>query len=127
MSGLSNNEVYYVIDANTSGFKVSSIRGGDAIPLIAATDVTSNGHHFDAFNKNVKTARIASNTTSVVSADNFIKIPDNPFVDGDVVYYSTAAGNTAITGLANNRSYYIVAVNTSGIKLSDTYNGSGQQ
>lgn len=124
VSGLSNNEVYYVIGANTSGFKVSSIRGGEAIPLIAALSINSNGHFFDAFNKNVKTARIASNTTSIVSADNFIKIPSNPFVDGDVVYYTTAAGNTAITGMANNRSYYVIASNTSGIKLSDTYNGS---
>ena len=124
ISGLSNNESYFVVSANTSGFKVSQTTGGEPIPLIAATSVTSNGHHFDQANRNVPVVRVAANSTNIDTALNFIKIPGNPFKFGDAIHYTTSTGNTAITGMANNRTYYVVQSNTSGIKLSERYNGS---
>lgn len=65
------------------------------------------------------------NAATSVSADaDFIAIPSNPFSDGDQVTYLVAAGNTAIGGLANNTSYYVVESNTTGIKVSSTWGGA---
>ena len=65
------------------------------------------------------------NAATSVNADaDFIAIPNNPFSDGDQVTYLVAAGNTAIAGLANNTSYYVVESNTTGIKVSSTWGGT---
>jgi hypothetical protein len=40
------------------------------------------------------------------------------------VKYSTAAGNTALSGLANNGQYYVVSANSGGVKLSTSRGGS---
>lgn len=60
--------------------------------------------------------------TGVVS--NFISITNNPYANGDQVVYQTATGNTALTGLTNAASYFVVAANTTGVKLSSTRNGT---
>ena len=62
--------------------------------------------------------------TSINAGLNFVELPSHPFSDGDEVTYLTSAGNTAITGLANNTSYYVVESNTSGIKLSTSFGGA---
>lgn len=62
--------------------------------------------------------------TSVSNTENFISIAGNVFQNNDVVTYIAAAGNTALTNLANNTTYYIVQANSSGVKLSGTLNGS---
>ena len=69
------------------------------------------------------TATFNSNT-QVASSNNFIAVSSNPFVNNDVVKYITSPGNTAIGGLANNNSYYVVSANTTGVKLSSSLNGS---
>jgi len=63
-------------------------------------------------------------STDVSSGDDFISIPSNVFQNNDVVKYLVAAGNTAVSGLANNTSYYVVSANSTGVKLSSTLNGS---
>ena len=60
--------------------------------------------------------------TSVAS--NFISITDNPYSNGDTVVYQTATGNTALTGLTNATSYFVVLANTTGVRLSSTRGGS---
>lgn len=62
--------------------------------------------------------------SGVANTTDFISITTNPFVDGDAVLYTTAAGNTAISGLANNGTYYVVSSNTTGVKLSTSSGGS---
>lgn len=61
--------------------------------------------------------------THVNAGDDFISIRRNPFIVGQIVTYSTAAGNTVISGLANSSDYYVTASNTTGIKLSTTNGG----
>ena len=55
---------------------------------------------------------------------NFITITSNPYANGDYVTYQTATGNTAITGLTNASSYYVVSANSTGLKLASTRGGS---
>jgi hypothetical protein len=96
-SSLSNNEYYYVVFANTTGIKISETRGGDAL--------------------NLNTVAI-SNTLELHTLTKVI----NPFANGDLVLYTTS--NTAVQGLTNSTSYYVVNTTPNTVKLSLTANGS---
>lgn len=96
-SSLSNNDYYYVVFANTSGIKISETRGGDAL--------------------NLNTVAI-SNTLELHTVTKLI----NPFANGDTVLYTTS--NTAVQGLSNATSYYVVNTTPNTVKLSLTVNGS---
>lgn len=63
------------------------------------------------------------NANSSVDA-NFITIESNYFENNQQVLYTTATGNTVITGLTNNTLYYVISANTSGLKLSSSSGGS---
>lgn len=73
-------------------------------------------------NNRFATASFNSNT-DVASTNNFITISSNPFVNNDVLKYVTSPGNTVITGLTNNQSYYVVSANSTGVKLSSSLEG----
>ena len=60
----------------------------------------------------------------VTSATDFIAISGNVFQNSDLLTYTVAAGNTAISGLANAASYYVVGANSTGIQLSTTVGGA---
>jgi hypothetical protein len=96
-STMSNAAFYYVAFANTSGVKLSTTLGGSVL--------------------NVNTAAIGSEKHSLLQ---YI----NPFANGDLVLYTTATGNTVVTGLTNSTSYYVVNTTPNTVKLSLTANGS---
>lgn len=96
-SSLSNNDYYYVVFANTTGIKISETKGGDAL--------------------NLNTTAI-SNTLELHTLTRVI----NPFANGDLVLYTTS--NTAVQGLTNATSYYVVNTTPNTVKLSLTANGS---
>jgi hypothetical protein len=54
---------------------------------------------------------VSSNTISFLYGKNF-------FANGDTVTYLTDTGNTAISGLTNNTSYYILSASETGVKLA---------
>lgn len=62
--------------------------------------------------------------TKVNNTSDFISIANNVFANNDRVLYTTSAGNTALTGLTNNTSYWVVSANSSGLKLSSTRGGA---
>lgn len=69
-------------------------------------------------------------TSNVDVINNFIRIP-NSFSNGNLIFsnneiivYSVDTGNTVMTGLSNNDSYYIRYANDSGFKLSQTLEGT---
>jgi hypothetical protein len=97
VSTMSNSAFYYVVFANTSGVKLSTTLGGSVL--------------------NVNTAALSSEKHSLLQ---YI----NPFANGDLVLYTTDTGNTAITGLTNSTSYYVVNTTPNTVKLSLTSNGS---
>ena len=55
---------------------------------------------------------------------NFITVSSNPFVNGDIVVYANAAGNSVVSGLTSGTNYHIIGANSSGFKLSTTPYGS---
>ena len=102
IGGLTNAASYYVVSANTTAFKVAATSGGNPINVTAG--VSETGHTLRRL--------------------DFIDINSNILQNDDIVTYKTAAGNTAIVGLANNTSYYVVGANTGGVYLSATADGS---
>jgi hypothetical protein len=97
VSTMSNSAFYYVVFANTSGVKLSTTLGGSVL--------------------NVNTDALSSEKHSLLQ---YI----NPFANGDLVLYTTDTGNTAVTGLTNSTSYYVVNTTPNTVKLSLTSNGS---
>ena len=111
VSGLTNNALYYVRYANSTGLALSETVSGANVD-ITALNPGGSGHYLRYYDANA-------------SGHNIIKY-GNEFEDNQRVIYRTPAGNTAIAGLANNTAYYIVSANTIGFKLSDTRGGSAK-
>ena len=107
--GLSNNTLYYVRYANTSGLALSLTAGGANID-ITALNPGDSGHFLRYYN-------------AAFNGHNLIKYA-NEFANNQRVLYRIPTSNTVISGLANNTAYYIVSANTIGFKLSDTIGGS---
>jgi len=137
LTNLANAKFYYTVSANSTGIKLANEFDGDSIDL--TNGLTQNGHSFaltKRFNSNSsitnetdfisfgEVIKIVDANTQVSSQTNFISIPSNEFVNGQIVTYLVSPGNTALTNLVNNNSYYVIASNSSGIKLSNTKNGS---
>lgn len=73
-------------------------------------------------NNRFATATFNSNT-DVSSTNNFITVSSNQFVNNDVLRYIVSPGNTVVTGLSNNQSYFVVSANSTGVKLASTLGG----
>lgn len=91
----------------------------------------ANGAFYYAANVTASSIQLQTNPRTLTKSfnaseitSNFISMPRHNFVTNDVVRYTTAAGNTVVSGLANNSVYHIVQANSSGVKLSATRGGS---
>jgi len=114
-----------------------TISGTNSVPAVANASSNSSGRISQIYISNtgqgyiLPTATITSpapvtfnGNTSVSNTNDFISISNNVFQNNDSVKYLVAAGNTAVSGLANNTNYFIVSANSTGVKLSSTLNGS---
>lgn len=97
LQGLSNNSLYYVVQSNSSGVKLSVTLGGTPVDANNASSVSERGHWLRSYM--------------------------NPFANGDYVYYTTATGNTAVTGMANGAHYYVTNTNPLSLQLSSSNTG----
>lgn len=109
VSGLEANALYYVRYANSTGLALSLTAGGANVDLTAANP-GSNGHFLRNYNPDLIGHQLRSYT--------------NEFANGQIVQYRIPNGNTAISGLAANAVYYVVAANNVGFKLASTLSGS---
>ena len=98
LTELGNNNVYYVANTSTNSIKLMS-------------------------NPRIYTYSFNSNS-AVNSTSDFITLTRHSFQNNDIVKYLVAAGNTAVSGLANNTQYYVVSANSAGVKLSATRGGA---
>lgn len=89
---------------------------------IKATFTSSLGSYTLNASKAIKKTFNAN--TGVANTTDFITLSGHEFANGDQVFYSVDTGNTAIGGLTENESYYIVQANSSGVKLSTTVGGA---
>lgn len=85
---------------------------------------TGQGYISPSITISAPAAQTFNSNTSVSNTDDFITISNNVFQNNDTVKYLVAVGNTAVSGLSNNTTYYVVQANSTGIKLSSSLNGS---
>lgn len=83
-------------------------------PRDPTANVTDNASSSKTFNAN----------SGVDNTLDFITIATNAFTNGQVLTYTVSPGTTAIGGLADGASYYVVNANSTGISLSTEYGGS---
>ena len=72
----------------------------------------------------VKT-RTFNGKTAVNSSTNTITSTGHGFVDNEMVVYSIMASDSAIDGLADNESYYVINKTTNTFKLSHSHSNCG--
>jgi hypothetical protein len=153
ISGLTNNQIYYVIETTTNTLKLATQSGNtQSIANIMASAISESGHYImrgfegitnatsyyamdantSGFRLSTTGARayapsnITANTVGVVAANDFIKIAtaNSRFTVGDRVYYAVPKNNVAITPLTGNSYYYIAFANTTGVVLTATPGGT---
>ena len=138
------NVISYVITSSGSGYIANAavtIAGGggsgatsnataNSIGRISAVNANQVGSGYTS-KPSVTVAApsvvlFAGNTANVNTTTDVIEIGANAgfFVNGDIVTYTVAAGNTAIGGLTNNAQYYIVNASSTTIQLSLSPTGS---
>ena len=132
ISGLTANDVYYIVSANNVGFKLSSTLGGSAIN-ITANSTGGESHTIATLPGYLPKDKLFQNVVSTFNANtqvqnssDFINVAsaNSKFANGQQITYSTAPGNTAVTGLANNSLYFIRYANSTGFALSATSSGA---
>lgn len=96
---------------------------------IQIVNITAGGSSFET-NPTVTIAAPSAITFNALSAvsntDDTIALTtaNSKFLVGDRLTYTAATGNTAVVGLTSGASYYVVAANSTTIKLGSTPNGT---
>lgn len=104
-------------NAFVSGGRVTEIRfANNGIGYTIAPTLTVSAPAGITFNA----LSAVSNTADTIA----ISTANTRFALGDIVTYTVAAGNTAVGGLTNAASYYVVFANTTTLALSDTSGGA---
>jgi len=107
--GISNNNTYYAVEANSTGLRLSSTLSGSVLSLTLGANET--GH--------------ALTSTLPASNGHKFSVYRNSFSNGEqVIYNNTYVGSAVITGLANNTMYYVVQANSVGFKVATTFGGA---
>lgn len=129
-----NTAINFVVGSNTATVKFVGSANASAADI---EDLISIGDQVLAGNSSigvqylqVTQISVDNNVTSNVTFNgnndvsnnnlNFISVASNPFVNGDIVVYANAAGNSVVSGLTSGTNYHIIEANSSGFKLSNS-------
>lgn len=120
-----NGTVTFSGGGGSSAAANAQVSGG----RVTAINITNGGSSYET-NPNVAIsapAAITFNALTAVSntADTIaIATANSLFLAGDRLTYTVAAGNTAISGLANGTTYFVKAANSTTLQLSSTATGA---
>jgi len=92
---------------------------GDII-TVGNTDLGFQELKLSTLTKDQETITKTFNASSSVNSAGWFAIANSGFANGQAVTYLVAAGNTNLTELSNNTTYYVKSANTSGFYLSTT-------
>ena len=111
ITGLSNNNFYYVLSANTTGVILTTDAGNTA----AKVNITQSSNVAE-FNSN----------TGVQNSNDFISIAsaNSLFANGGQVRYVISSNTTVVPGLEAEALYYVRYANSTGLALSITAGGA---
>jgi hypothetical protein len=123
--GLTDQNVYKVVEANNSGFKLTSTAGGSVINLSKGGN--ENGHYFINYRQPFSDEdevlyyvdyKEINSYDGIDSANDFIYVANNDLSNGTLVTYITFDNVTPISGLTSNTDYYTINTNSNGFKLA---------
>jgi len=109
VTGLTNNSIYYVRYANSSGLALSLTSTGANVDITGLNPGDAN-HYLRYYNANY-------------NGHNLVKYASE-FANNQRILYKVPTSNTVISGLANNTAYYVVNANTVGFQVSATRGGA---
>lgn len=114
LTELGNNNVYYIANTTTNTVKLTTN------PRIFTYSFNSNSAVTST------TKRLFNANSALTDATDAIAIPfaNSVYLPGDMVLYSVAAGNTALTNLTSGSYYYIKTSNTTAVTLAATSGGA---
>lgn len=116
------NSVGTALTSNTTLIVYSAVAGLEAGYGAFGAGIPDGATIVSANNTTLSNTFASANTS--VAANGQITFVANPFVTGETVSYSVAAGNTVLTELANNATYFVRAANSTTLYLSATVDGS---
>jgi len=126
-SGYLTNAAITVVNGTTGGTGLSANAEANTTGKIELVNVVAHGSGY-LFNPTATVAAPANQSfngnSGVSNTNDFITVSGNIFQNNDYITYFTATGNTAVSGLTNSTSYYVVSSNSTGVKLSLTISGS---
>jgi hypothetical protein len=124
-SGYTANATVTITGTNIT--PVSANASSNSSGKISAINIANNGSGYESVPSVSISAPLALSfnaQSAVDGSSDFITISGHKFQDNDYVKYLVASGNTSLTNLANNTSYWVVSSNSSGVKLATTREGS---
>ena len=124
-SGYTANATVTVSNESGSGFTANA--QANATGYISAVNISAAGSSYETIPTitiSAPSGRTFNASSGVANATSFISISSNVLQNNDIVTYTVSTGNTAISGLTNGTSYYVVSANTTGLKLSTSIGGS---
>lgn len=108
--------------SNSATGYIASITSNNQSVITSKENVFStNGTIIDRLYAYVGPNVVFSATDANTTGD-YISIANNPFVNDEIVIYSTS--NTVITNLTNNQFYYVVSANSTALSLSTSSGGA---
>lgn len=106
--------------SNESGHQLTKTFGTAVITVY--TDRTATGN---VIGSNVSYTSFSFNAqTAVSNTHDTVTVPNHTFENNYIVRYLVSAGNTAVGGLINRGSYYVINTTASTFQLAATKNGT---
>jgi hypothetical protein len=103
ITGLTNNNTYYIVKVDNSIVKLSTNKA-----LTAIANITAAG-----------TGTQSLVVTSLDYTNNIITLPGHGFLQGELVQYDSK-GQTVVNGLTTATPYYVIFIDGDNIKLATT-------
>lgn len=123
-SGYSANATVTVTGTSTTSATANAVANSTGRISLVNLVSGGSGYIIPSVTVSAPAAQTFNSYTGTSTPDDFIIISNNKFQNNDYVKYLVSAGNTVISGLSNNTSYYVVSANSTGVKLSSTLNGA---
>jgi hypothetical protein len=116
------NSLKVSVCGNASGFQSTLNLSSNAATISVATNANT-GTLTIVGTAQFTNATFNANTGANGTTEFITTTAPHGFSNGDEVVYVVASGNTALTGLTNGNTYYIVASNTTSFQLENTIGG----
>ena len=128
-SGYTANATVAFTANNTGSGATANATANTSTGKIAVINITGNGTGYTTAptaTVSAPTAITFNGLTAVSNTNDTIALTsaNSKFLVGDRLTYAVNTGNTAVGGLTDGAAYYVVAANTTTIKLATTPNGT---